>query len=105
MWSADNYATKEMLVTHFKDSGKNEYRLGNNYSLFLAHMYPEQLEGQPDEFFYAIIARNSEMRNFRKRHFHKIEYNKRFISGSTVKEMVNQFKELFNDDHDPYRFL
>ena len=105
VWDKDNFGIKEMLVTTFKDSGKNEYRLGNNYSIFLAHMYPEQLEGQPDEFFYVTLHRRSERRDFRRHSFYPIEFNRRFISGETVEIIYDKFVELFANDHDPYRFI
>jgi hypothetical protein len=75
----------------FKDSDKNEYRLGGHYSLFIAHMY----KGEDREFFYMILCRNSEMRCFRKHRFEKLEYNKVFSSGSSVKELMKSFKGYF----------
>lgn len=102
VWKHDNFGTKDMFVTHFKDSGKNEYRLGSYYSIFLAHMY----EGQPDkEFFYVIIERPSEKRDFRKHSFYDLAWNKRYISGNSVDEVYNKFNDLFNDSHDPYQYL
>jgi len=102
VWTEDNYGTMEVGTKTFKDSGKNEYKLGNQYSIFLAHMY----EGQPTkEFFYIIMARSSECRGFRKHSFYTIEFNKRFISGNSVEIVFAKFNELFTNTRNPYEFL
>tara|TARA_R110000822_G_scaffold213107_6_gene348457 strand:- start:668 stop:1057 length:390 start_codon:yes stop_codon:yes gene_type:complete len=102
MWKHDNYGTLDVGNRDFKDSGKNGYLLGSYYSIFLTHMY----EGQPNkEFFYVIIERPSEKREFRKHSFYYLAWNKRFISGDNVEIVIQNIKELFANDHDPYKFL
>jgi len=91
------YASMKVENRIFKDSGKNEYMLGNFYSLFIAHMYAGQ-EGK--EFFYLIIDRPSKRRNFRKHDFHSLEWNKVFASGKTVEAIVKDLKEKFENGYD-----
>ena len=101
-WIQDNYSTMKVPIRNFKDSGKNEYKLGNQYSIFIAHMY----EGEPTkEFFYIIMYRNSTRRNYRHRSFHDVEFNKRYVSGNTVETVVGGFTELFTNSHDRYTFI
>lgn len=102
VWNQDNYATMKVSPRNFKDSGKNEYNLCGSYSVFIAHMY----EGEADkEFFYIIMEREGMRREFNKKKFYEIEFNKRYISGKTVAEVSSNFKELFDDAHNPYEFL
>jgi len=77
----------------FKDSGKNEYRLGSFYSLFVAHMY----KGTEKEFFYLTFGRGAERRNFRCHSFYNIEWNKLFASGNTVEKIIADLKEKIKD--------
>ncbi len=69
---------------HFKDSGKNEYKLGDNYGLFVAHMYG----GTDKEFFYILFNRRAEKRDFRKHQFYTIEWNRIFASGYSVDKVL-----------------
>jgi len=68
----------------FKDSGKNEYRLGGFYTLFIAHMYPDTKK----EFFYLIFSRKANRRTFRCQDFYTIEWNKIFASGYSVDGII-----------------
>jgi hypothetical protein len=81
----------------FKDADKNEYLLGGTYHLFIAHMY----KGQKDkDFFYLTLHRNSSIRKFRKHNFESIEYNKLFVSGKTVKEVIDKLQGCFDNGYD-----
>jgi hypothetical protein len=84
------YGTISVKPRHFKDRDKNELKLGSFYSLFVAHMY----KGEADkEFFYLLFYRKGEQRDYRKRSFHAIEYNKIFASGYSVEEIFKDFKQ------------
>ena len=78
---------------HFLDKNKNELKLGCSYSLFVAHMYKDR--DDMEEFFYLIFCRKGEQRDYRrhKHNFYGIEYNKIFVSGKNVNEVVSNFKE------------
>ena len=90
------YATMSVTPKHFRDKDKNELKLGDNYSIFVAHMYKDKPE---HEFFYIIICRRSEQRYFRKWYFNPIEYNKRFISGKSIQEVMKNVKGLFDEGY------
>lgn len=92
--SSSAYATMLVPTRTFKSVDGNEYRLGGFYSIFIAHMYAGEIG---KEFFYITIDRGAERRYFRKRDFHKIEWNKGFFSGKTVKEVVNAFNKEIED--------
>ena len=76
---------------HFKDSGKNEYKLDSSYNLFVAHMY----KGEPKEkqFFYITFNRRAERRDFRRHSFYTTEWNKIFASGKTVALVLADLKK------------
>jgi len=91
------HATMKVDTKTFKDSGKNEYRLGGFYSLFISHMYA----GEKDkEFFYLILSRPSSRRNFRCHNFHSVEWNKVFASGKSVEVIMKDLKESFENGYD-----
>lgn len=78
----------------FKDSGKNEYMLGDSYRIYIAHMY----KGEKDkEFFYVLIYRLSQKREYRKKSFYPIEWNKIYTSDKTVELLINNLKGQLND--------
>ncbi len=90
----NRFGTIKVEPKQFKDSGKNEYILGNAYNIFIAHMY----EGEKDkEFFYVLIYRQSKRRNYRAKTFHDIEYNKIYASGKTVELIINNLKNQLTD--------
>lgn len=87
------YGTLSVEPRHFKDSKKDEYKVGTTYTIFIAHMY----KGQKDkEFFYVLLYRGGFVRRFRKHQFNAVEYNKVFASGYSVKEVVSSLKEPFD---------
>lgn len=79
----------------FKDNNKNEIKLGSFYSLFIAHMYKE--EEQEKQFFYLILSRKAEQRDFRKQSFYPIEYNKLFASGKSVDEIIDNLNQQLSN--------
>ena len=84
------FGTIEVKPRHFKDANKNEVKLGSSYSLFVAHMYQDSTE--MDEFFYLTFNRRGEQRDYRRRSFDGIEYNRIFASGYSVEEIINDFE-------------
>jgi hypothetical protein len=83
------FGTIEVKPRHFKDANKNEVKLGSSYSLFVAHMYQDSTE--MDEFFYLTFNRRGEQRDYRRRSFYGIEYNKIFVTGKSVDELMTNF--------------
>lgn len=90
------HAHMPVTPRHFRDKDKNELKLGDRYSIFVAHMYKDKPE---HEFFYIMIYRLGNQRYFRKWYFHEVEYNKRFLSGKTVREVVKNVKDLFDEGY------
>jgi hypothetical protein len=79
----------------FKDNNKNEIKLGSFYSLFIAHMYKDK--ELSEQFFYLILSRKAEKRNFRQHSFYPIEFNKIYASGKTVNQIIDDLnKQLTN---------
>ena len=81
---------------HFLDKDKNEIKLDGTYSLFVAHMYKDRITySDMEEFFYLIFSHRGTQRDYRrhKHNTYQIEYNKIFVSGKTVDEIVSNFKE------------
>lgn len=74
---------------HFKDTSKNEIKLSGVHNLFVAHMYKDKPE---NEFFYLTFSHRGEQRDFRRHRFYPIEYNKIFVSGKTVNEIIKNLK-------------
>jgi hypothetical protein len=90
------YGTLSVEPRHFKDSKKDEYKVGSTYTIFIAHMY----KGQKDkEFFYILLYRGGFVRHFRKHQFNAVEYNKLFASGNSVKAVVAKLKASFELDY------
>ena len=75
---------------HIKDGRKNELKLGGFYSLFVAHMYKD--DDKMEEFFYLSFYRKATQRDFRRHSFYPIEYNKIFVTGNSVDELMNNFE-------------
>jgi hypothetical protein len=46
-----------------------------------------------DEFFYLSFYRKAEQRDFRRHSFHPIEYNKIFVTGNSVDEIMRNFED------------
>jgi len=84
------FGTITVPTRHIKDGRKNELKLDSFYSLFVAHMYKD--DAKMDEFFYLTFFRKAEQRDFRKHSFYPIEYNKIFVSGNSVKEIISELK-------------
>ena len=84
------FGTIKVKPRHFKDANKNEVKLGSFYSLFVAHMYKDSKE--MEEFFYLSFYHKGEQRDYRRRSFYGIEYNKIFASGYSVEEIINDFE-------------
>ena len=85
------FGTIEVPLRHIKDGQKNELKLGGFYSLFVAHMYKD--DATMDEFFYLSFYRKAEQRDFRRHSFHPIEYNKIFVTGNSVDEIMRNFED------------
>lgn len=87
------YATLTVENRHFKkhhpNGRKDEYKLGSFYSIYVAHMY----KGEGRQFFYLILYRKGEKREYRRHSFYPVEYNKVFASGVTVERLIEDFKE------------
>jgi len=82
----------------FRDeNSKDQIKLEGSYHLFVAHMYAGQ-EGK--EFFYLIVYRKAEVKPYRCRNTHTIEYNKIYASGKTVKEIVDNLQDKFDSGYD-----
>ena len=79
----------------FKDENKNEIKLGSFYSLFIAHLYHK--EEQEKQFFYLILSRKAEQRDFRHHSFYPIEFNKLFASGKTVDEIIDNLNQQLSN--------
>jgi len=73
---------------HFKGSDKNEYKLGDYYGLFVAHMYKDT----DKEFFYLTFHRRGKRRDFRKHYFYTMEWNSIFVSGNTVDKIISNLE-------------
>jgi hypothetical protein len=73
-----------------KNGRKDELKLSGMYSLFVAHMYRDYKE--MDEFFYLTFYHKGEQRDYRRRSFYGIEYNKIFASGNSVDELMTDFE-------------
>jgi hypothetical protein len=84
------FGTINVPTRHFKDANKNEIKLDSFYSLFVAHMYKDSKE--MEEFFYLSFYHKGEQRDYRRRSFYGIEYNKIFASGYSVEEIINDFE-------------
>jgi hypothetical protein len=53
-------------------------------------MYKDSKE--MEEFFYLSFYHKGEQRDYRRRSFYGIEYNKIFASGYSVEEIINDFE-------------
>ena len=53
-------------------------------------MYEDSKE--MEEFFYLTFYRSGEQRNYRRRSFDTLEYNKIFASGYSVEEIISDFE-------------
>ena len=84
------FGTINVPTRHFKDANKNEIKLDSFYSLFVAHMYKDSKE--MEEFFYLSFYHKGEQRDYRRRSFYGIEYNRIFASGCSVEEIINDFE-------------
>jgi len=85
------FGTITVPTRHIKDGRKNELKLGGSYSLFVAHMYKD--DAKMDEFFYLSFYRKAEQRDFRRHSFYSIEYNKIFVTGNSVDEIMRNFED------------
>lgn len=93
----DNFATMEVSSRTFRDENRSEVKLLSPYLIFIAHMY----EGQADkEFFYILVWRKGQVREFRKHNFNDIEFNKIYVSGKTIKEVVSNLQEKFDNGYE-----
>lgn len=92
---SSQFGTITVKPRHFKDNNKNEIKLGETYNLFVAHMYKDGIV--MPSFFYLSFYRKGEQRDFRRRSFYDIEYNKIFASGNTVDAIIEDFeRQLVN---------
>ena len=83
------FGTMNVPTSHFKTSKKDEIITSGRYNLFVAHMYKDT-EGM-EEFFYLSFYHKAEQRDYRRRTFYSIEYNKIFVTGKTVDELMSAF--------------
>lgn len=79
----------EVQPRHFKTSKKDEIIASGRYNLFVAHMYKDSKE--MGEFFYLSFYHVAKQRDYRRRSFYDIEYNKIFVTGKTVDELMTKF--------------
>jgi hypothetical protein len=49
-------------------------------------------DDEMEEFFYLTFYRSGEQRNYRRRSFDTLEYNKIFDSGYSVEEIISDFE-------------
>jgi hypothetical protein len=92
---SSQYGTIKVPTNHFKDKNKNEIRLTSFYSLFVAHMYKERTD--MEEFFYLTFYHAGTQSDYRRRTWYGIEYNKIFVSGKTVDEIISQLENKLID--------
>jgi len=85
-----HYGIINVPYRNIKDSNKNELILGLTYQLFVAHMYED--DDKMEEFFYLTFYREAQQRDYRRRSFYQIEYNKIFASGNSVEAILNDFE-------------
>ena len=85
------FGTIKIAPKHFKDKNKNEVILSGTYYLFIAHMYKNSTK--MTEFFYLTFYNSGSQRDYRRRTFYPIEYNKLFVSGSSVESIIEELKE------------
>lgn len=87
---SSQFGTIPMPHRHFRDGQKNELKL-DNYRLFLAQMYKDS--DTMDEFFYLSLYRSGKQRDFRRRSFYGVEYNKVFVTGKTIDILISNLEE------------
>jgi hypothetical protein len=88
--SADSqFGVMSVPTRHFKTSKKDEIITSGRYNLFVAHMYKDSKK--MEEFFYLSFYHKAEQRDYRRRSFYSIEYNKIFVTGKTVDELMTNF--------------
>jgi hypothetical protein len=88
--SADSqFGVMNVPTRHFKTPKKDEIITSGRYNLFVAHMYKDNKE--MEEFFYLSFYHKAEQRDYRRRSFYSIEYNKIFVTGKTVDELMSKF--------------
>jgi hypothetical protein len=83
------FGTMNVPTRHFKTSKKDEIITSGRYNLFVAHMYKDSKE--MEEFFYLSFYHKAEQRDYRRRSFYSIEYNKIFVTGKSVDELMMNF--------------
>jgi hypothetical protein len=83
------FGTMNVPTRHFKTSKKDEIITSGRYNLFVAHMYKDSKE--MEEFFYLSFYHKAEQRDYRRRTFYSIEYNKIFVTGKSVDELMTNF--------------
>lgn len=88
---ASQYGTIKVTPRHFRDSKKNEIKASGVYSLFIAHMYKDRTD--MEEFFYLSFYHIAEQRDYRRRTWGSIEYNKIFVTGNSVDEIIKNLKD------------
>lgn len=83
----------QVAPRNFRDEhSKDQWKLEGHYHLFIAHMYAGQ---KGKEFFYLIVYRKGEVKPYRCRNVHTIEYNKIYASGNTVKKIIKSLRGYF----------
>ena len=87
----NQHGTIEVTPRHFRDSKKNEIIASGIYGLFVAHMYKDSSD--MEEFFYLSFYRIAEQRDYRRRTWGSIEYNKIFVTGNSVDEIIQNLKD------------
>lgn len=85
------YGTINVPQRHFRDSQKNEIKASGEYGLFVAHMYKDRTDMK--EFFYLSFYHKAQQRDYRRRTWYQIEYNKIFVTGDSVEELITNLKE------------
>jgi len=72
-----------------KRINKDLYLFGG-LNLFIS---TELYKGTDKSFFYAILSQDAQVRQYKKQKFVKEEFSKTFVSGKTVKQVIDKLKE------------
>lgn len=71
-----------------KRINKDLYKLNNVYIFISSKMGGNELAGKP--FRYALCYQKGEVRPYRHKYTHGVEFNKLFVSGKDSKDIINE---------------
>jgi hypothetical protein len=86
------FGIKELEEKRFKIDNKSEIITGDRVIFISSEMYP----GTDRNFRYAINYTKAKIRMYRCRTWNDIEYDKKYVSAKTDKELIEKIKEQFN---------